>query len=481
MHAVPDLMPALPELILGVGALAMVLIGAFQGEKSLRLLEAFAVVLFAVAGFLILSQTGKQVTFNGAFVVDGFARFMKLLTLLGAGVAVIMSADYIRREGMAKFEFPILIVLSTIGMMMMISANDLIALYVGLELQSLSLYVVAAMNRDDARSSEAGLKFFVLGALSSGMLLYGMSLVYGFTGTVSFEGIAASLVHGAEGGHRIGLGLVFGLVFIAAGLAFKLSAVPFHMWTPDVYEGSPTPVTAFFAAAPKMAAMALTVRVFVGAFPGAIGDWRQIVIFVAVASMLLGSFAAIGQRNIKRLMAYSSIGHMGFALVGLAAGTVNGVQGVAIYMAIYLVMTLGAFACILCMRRDGRMVEDIEELGGLSQSQPLMGFCLAMLLFSLAGIPPLAGFFAKFYVFTAAIEAKLYYVAVIGVLASVVGCYYYIRIVKIMYFDAPKGAFETMTPALKGVLAASSLAMLVFWLVPGPLVSAAQAAARSLF
>jgi NADH-quinone oxidoreductase subunit N len=481
MHAVPDLMPALPELILGVGALAMVLIGAFQGEKSLRLMEAMAVALFAVAGFIVLSQSGKQVTFNGAFVVDGFARFMKLLTLLGAGVAIIMSADYIRREGMAKFEFPILIVLSTIGMMMMISANDLIALYVGLELQALSLYVVAAMNRDDARSSEAGLKFFVLGALSSGMLLYGMSLVYGFTGTVSFEGIAASLAHGAEGGRRIGLGLVFGLVFIAAGLAFKLSAVPFHMWTPDVYEGSPTPVTAFFAAAPKMAAMALTVRVFVGAFPGAIADWRQIVIFVAVASMLLGSFAAIGQRNIKRLMAYSSIGHMGFALVGLTAGTVQGVQGVAIYMAIYLVMTLGAFACILCMRRDGRMVEDIEELGGLSQSQPLMAFCLAMLLFSLAGIPPLAGFFAKFYVFTAAIEAKLYYVAVIGVLASVVGCYYYIRIVKIIYFDAPKGAFETMTPALKGVLAASSLAMLVFWLVPGPLVSAAQAAARSLF
>ncbi len=481
MAAVPDLMPALPELMLAVGALAMVLIGAMQGEKSLRLLEMLAVILFGVAGLMVLTQTGKMVTFNGAFVVDGFARFMKVLTLIGAATAVVMSSDYIRREGIARFEFPILIVLATIGMMMMVSANDLIALYVGVELQSLALYVVAAMNRDDAKSSEAGLKYFVLGALSSGMLLYGMSLVYGFTGTVSFEGIAASLSHSAEGGHKIGLGLVFGLVFIAAGLAFKISAVPFHMWTPDVYEGSPTAVTAFFAAAPKMAAMAMTVRVFVGAFPAAIGDWRQIIIFVAVASMILGAFAAIGQRNIKRLMAYSSIGHMGFALVGLAAGTVNGVQGVAIYMAIYLVMTLGTFACILCMRRDGQMVEDIEELGGLSQSQPLLAFCLAMLLFSLAGIPPLAGFFAKFYVFTAAIEAKLYYVAVIGVIASVVGAYYYLRIVKIIYFDAPKGAFETMTPALKGVLAASSAAVLLFWLVPGPLVSAAQAAARSLF
>ncbi len=485
MHAVPNLMPALPEIILAAGALAMVLIGALQGEKSLRLMEVLAVALFGLAGVLVLTQTGKQVTFNGAFVADGFGRFMKVLTLVGAAAAVIMSSDYIRREGMAKFEFPILIVLATIGMMMMISANDLIALYVGVELQSLALYVVAAMNRDDAKSSEAGLKYFVLGALSSGMLLYGMSLVYGFTGTVTFDGIAAALGHGgpdgAQGGHKIGLGLVFGLVFMAAGLAFKISAVPFHMWTPDVYEGSPTAVTAFFAAAPKMAAMAMTVRVFVGAFPGAIADWRQIIIFISVASMALGAFAAIGQRNIKRLMAYSSIGHMGFALVGLAAGTVNGVQGVAIYMAIYLVMTLGAFACILCMRRDGRMVEDIEELGGLSQSQPLMAFCLAMLLFSLAGIPPLAGFFAKFYVFTAAIEAKLYYVAVLGVIASVVGAYYYLRIVKIIYFDKPKGAFETMTPALKGVLALSSAVVLVFWLVPGPLVSSALAAAKSLF
>jgi NADH-quinone oxidoreductase subunit N len=406
---------------------------------------------------------------------------MKVLTLIGAAAAVVMSADYIRREGMARFEFPILIVLATIGMMMMISANDLIALYVGLELQSLALYVVAAMNRDNAKSSEAGLKYFVLGALSSGMLLYGMSLVYGFTGTVSFEGIAASLSHSAEGGHKIGprshlrprlhlsrprlQDLGRALPHVDAGCLRRLADRGHRLLRRGAQDGGDGDDGARLCRR----------------LPGAIGDWRQIIIFVAVASMALGAFAAIGQRNIKRLMAYSSIGHMGFALVGLAAGTVNGVQGVAIYMAIYLVMTLGTFACILCMRRDGQMVEDIEELGGLSQSQPLLAFCLAMLLFSLAGIPPLAGFFAKFYVFTAAIEAQLYYVAVIGVIASVVGAFYYLRIVKIIYFDAPKGAFETMTPALKGVLAASSAAVLLFWLVPGPLVSAAQAAARSLF
>jgi NADH-quinone oxidoreductase subunit N len=481
MATVPNLVPALPEIVLAIGALAMVLIGALQGERSLKLLEAIAIGLFAVVGLMVLAKTGTQTTFNGGFIADPFARFMKLFTLIGAAAAVLMSSDFIRREGLAKFEYPILIVLATLGMMMMISANDLIALYLGVELQSLALYVIAAMNRDDAKSSEAGLKYFVLGALSSGMLLYGMSLVYGFTGTVSFEGIAAALAHGGEGGHKLGLGLVFGLVFVAAGLAFKISAVPFHMWTPDVYEGSPTAVTAFFAAAPKMAAMAMTVRIFVEAFPAAVGDWRQIIIFVAVASMALGAFAAIGQRNIKRLMAYSSIGHMGFALVGLAAGSQNGVQGVAIYMAIYLVMTLGAFACILAMRRDGRMVEEIDELSGLSQSQPLMAFCLSMLLFSLAGIPPLAGFFAKFYVFAAAIEAKLYYVAVIGVIASVVGCYYYLRIIKIIYFDQPRAAFDPMPVALKGVLTVSAALVLAFWVVPGPLVSAAQAAAKSLF
>jgi NADH-quinone oxidoreductase subunit N len=364
--------------------------------------------------------------------------------------------------------------LSTAGMMMLISAADLIALYLGLELMSLALYVVAAIDRTSVRSTEAGLKYFVLGALSSGMLLYGASLVYGFTGTVSFAGIANAAGQG-------GIGLVFGLVFLFAGFCFKVSAVPFHMWTPDVYEGAPTPITAFFAAAPKVAGIAMFVRTTIVAFPGMLTQWQQIVVFVAIASMALGAFAAIGQRNIKRLMAYSSIGHMGFALVGLAAGTQEGVQGVLVYMAIYLAMTLGTFACILSMRRDGQMVEDIGDLAGLARTSPAMAFFLAMLLFSLAGIPPLAGFFAKFYVFLAAIQAGLFTLAVIGVVTSVVGAYYYLAIVKIMYFDEPAKGFEPMPHELRAVLAVTGLFNLLFFVYPGPLIDAANAAAKSLF
>jgi NADH-quinone oxidoreductase subunit N len=474
MHAVPNLMPALPEIVLAAGALAMVLIGALKGERSLRLMEIMAVALFGLAGVLVLTQTGKQVTFNGAFVADAFGRFMKVLVLVGAAATIIMSSDFIRREGMAKFEF--LIVLAVIGMMMMISANDLIALYVGVELQSLALYVVAAMHRDNAKSSEAGLKYFVLGALSSGMMLYGMSLVYGFSGTVTFDGIAAGLAGG-----KAGLGLIFGIVFIAAGLAFKISAVPFHMWTPDVYEGSPTAVTAFFAAAPKVAAMAMTVRVFVGAFPGAVGDWRQIIVFIAIASMALGAFAAIGQQNIKRLLAYSSIANMGFALVGLAAGTAEGVQGVIVYMAIYLATTLGSFAVVLMMRRDGQLVETIDDLAGLSRTNPWMAFAFAMLMFSLAGIPPLAGFWAKFYVFMAAVNAQLWALAVIGVVTSVIGAYYYLRIVKLIYFDAPKPAFEKGAVELRAVMTVATLFVLLLSLLPAPLFNSAASAAKSLF
>jgi NADH-quinone oxidoreductase subunit N len=377
-------------------------------------------------------------------------------------------------EKQQKFEYSILILLSTAGMLMLISAADLIALYLGLELMSLSLYVVAAIDRDNVRSTEAGLKYFVLGALSSGMLLYGASLIYGFTGTVSFAGIAKASGQG-------GLGLVFGLVFLFAGFCFKISAVPFHMWTPDVYEGAPTPVTAFFAAAPKVAGIAMFVRATIVAFPGVVSQWQQIVVFVAIASMALGAFAAIGQSNIKRLMAYSSIGHMGFALVGLAAGTQEGVQGVLVYVAIYLTMTLGAFACILAMRRDGRMVEGIADLAGLARSNPTLAFFLAMLLFSLAGIPPLAGFFAKFYVFLAAIKAGLFTLAVIGVVTSVVGAYYYLLIVKIMYFDEPTKAFEPMPNELRAVLGVTGLFNLLYFVYPGPLVEAASAAAKSLF
>src|SRR5262249_36630384 len=373
-----------------------------------------------------------------------------------------------------RFEYPVLILLATTGMLMLISAADLIALYLGLELMSLSLYVVAAIDRDNVRSTEAGLKYFVLGALSSGMLLYGASLIYGFTGTVTFSGIAQAAGSG-------GIGLTFGLVFLFAGLCFKVSAVPFHMWTPDVYEGAPTPVTAFFASAPKVAAIAIFMRVCIGAFPNIMVQWQQILVFVAIASMALGAFAAIGQRNIKRLMAYSSIGHMGFALVGLAAGTPEGIQGVLVYIAIYLTMTLGTFACILAMKRDGVAVEGIADLAGLAQTKPAMAFFLAMLLFSLAGVPPLAGFFAKLYVFLAAIKAGLYGLAVIGVLASVVGAYYYLAIVKVMYFDEPAPAFEPMRGELKAVLGIMGLANLLFFVFPGPLVDAAAAAAKSLF
>jgi NADH-quinone oxidoreductase subunit N len=467
---------ALPELTLATGAMVLLLVGVSTRKEQAELVLWAAVLVLALAGVFVLRESGTITLFSDSFIVDPFARALKLLTLTGSAVTLIMSIDYWRGEGRLKFEFPILVLLATTGMLMMISANDLIALYVGLELQSLALYVVAAFDRRSARSSEAGIKYFVLGALSSGMLLYGASLIYGFTGSTLFTDIAAAVQPSGTN-----LGLIFGLVFLMTGFAFKISAVPFHMWTPDVYEGAPTPVTAFFAAAPKLAAMALTVRTLFAAFPSVTHEWQQIVTFLAIASMALGSFAAIGQRNIKRLMAYSSIGHMGYALVGLAAGTAEGVQGVIIYLAIYLAMTLGTFACILAMRRHGRMVEDIDQLAGLSNTSPMMAFLLAMLLFSLAGIPPLAGFFAKFYVFLAAINAGLYALAVIGVLLSVVGAYYYLRIVKIMYFDAPVERFEPMPGLLAAVLGASGLFILFYFVYPAPLVNVAEAAAKSLF
>ena len=471
-----NLSVTLPELILALGATVLLLVGVSARKEQPDVILWLAVLILALAALFVLQGSGTTTLFGNSFIVDPFARVMKLLTLTGAAVTLAMSVDYWQGAGRLKFEFPVLVLLATTGMMMMISANDLIALYVGLELQSLSLYVVAAFDRRSAGSSEAGLKYFVLGALSSGMLLYGASLIYGFTGSTLFTDIAAAVQPSGAN-----LGLIFGLVFLTTGFAFKISAVPFHMWTPDVYEGAPTPVTAFFAAAPKLAAMALTVRTLFAAFPSVTPEWRQIVTFLAIASMALGSFAAIGQRNIKRLMAYSSIGHMGYALVGLAAGTAEGVQGVIIYLAIYLAMTLGTFACILAMRRKGRMVEDIEQLAGLSSTSPMMGFLLAMLLFSLAGIPPLAGFFAKFYVFLAAINSGLYTLAVIGVLLSVVGAYYYLRIVKIMYFDAPAERFEPMPGPLAVVLGASGLFILFYFVYPAPLVDIAEAAAKSLF
>ena len=467
--------PALPEIILAVGAMALLMIGAWRGDRSTALLSGLAVMLLIVAGVLIAMMSGdKTLAFGGSFVVDRFSKFLKLLVLIGSIGAILLSVEFRRDADRRRFEYPILILLSTTGMLMLISAADLIALYLGFELMSLALYVLAAIDRDSARATEAGLKYFVLGALSSGMLLYGASLVYGFTGTVSFAGIAQATGEG-------GLGLVFGLVFLFAGFCFKVSAVPFHMWTPDVYQGAPTPVTAFFASAPKVAAIAILMRVSITAFPGITSQWQQIIVFVSIASMALGSFAAIGQRNIKRLMAYSSIGHMGFALVGLAAGTSDGIGGVLVYMAIYMTMTLGTFACIIAMRRKGKPVEDITDLAGLSRTRPMMAFLFAVLLFAMAGVPPLAGFFAKFYVFLAAIHSGLFVLAVLGVLTSVVGAYYYLLIVKIMYFDEPTDAFDPMPGELGAVLGLSGFAVLLFFVYPGPLVAAADAAAKSLF
>ncbi len=472
-----DGVAALPEILLAIGVLAALMLGVFARRDAFRLVTSLAVALLAITLLMVwwVSGEGKVTAFGGGFVVDDFARTMKSLAIIGSAVAIVLSHRFLLRNDMAKFEYSILILLATLGMLLMISANDLITLYMGLELQSLSLYVIAAIKRDDAKSSEAGLKYFVLGALSSGMLLYGASLVYGFTGSTQFPVIAAALQ--ASGSS---LGIVFGLVFIMAGLAFKVSAVPFHMWTPDVYEGAPTPVTAFFAAAPKVAAMGLFVRTMMGPFAGVAADWQQILIFVSIASMVLGAFAAIGQSNIKRLLAYSSIGHMGYALVGLASGSPEGVQGVVVYMLIYVVTTLGVFACVLAMRRQGQQVETIADLAGLSRTNKGLAFVLSMLMFSLAGIPPLAGFFGKLFVFMAAVKAGLYLLAIIGVVASVVGAFYYLRIIKTIYFDEPAAGFDALDGEIKAVSYAAGAFALGFVLISQPLITLAEAAAKSL-
>ncbi len=476
-----DLVTALPEIVLACLAMTLLMVGVFRGDQSSGAILGLAVAALVIVFFLIalgVRTSASASAFGGMFVLDRYGDFMKILAVLGAIVTLIMSRQYCEKEGMQRFEYSVLMMFATLGMLMMISANDLISLYVGLELQSLSLYVVAAIRRDNLRSTEAGLKYFVLGALSSGMLLYGSSMIYGFAGTTSFPALAQ--VFAAEG-EGISFGLIVGLVFLTAGLAFKVSAVPFHMWTPDVYEGAPTPVTAFFATAPKVAAMALLVRVMMGPFGDLAGQWQQIVVFVSIASMLLGAFAAIAQTNIKRLMAYSSIGHVGYALVGLAAGTEEGVLGVLFYMAVYIVMNLGTFACILCMRRTGTMVETIEDLKGLSKTSPMMALALMIFMFSMAGIPPLAGFLGKFYVFMAAINAGLYELAVIGVLASVVGAFYYLRIVKYMYFDEAAEPFdEPIGREMALILVGTGAVILLLFVVPGPVLNSAAAAAANL-
>jgi NADH-quinone oxidoreductase subunit N len=472
--------PLWPEVLIVLAAMGLLMYGVFRPETQgeARIANWLAIAVLIVATILFLRQPDTAIVLDGAFTVDAFARFMKVVTLVGAVGALVLAFNEFEEQKSLKFEYPVLVLLATAGMMLMISASDLIALYLGLELQSLALYVVAAFRRDSLRSSEAGLKYFVLGALSSGMLLYGASLLYGFAGSTSFTSIAATA--NAQGAGQ-NLLLIFGLVFLLVGIAFKISAVPFHMWTPDVYEGAPTPVTAFFAVAPKVAAMALLLRVLSAAFPGVKPQWQQIIVFLAVASMLLGAFAAIGQSNIKRLMAYSSIANVGYALVGLAAGTAEGAQGVLIYMAIYVVMTLGTFACILSMRRSDGAVEDIAALSGLAQTNLPMAFALAVFMFSLAGIPPLAGFWAKFYVFLPAVAAGFYTLAVIGVIASVIGAYYYLRIVKIMFFDAPQEKFLVPRAKEGAVMALTTLLVLLYVIWPAPLVDAAAAAVKSLF
>jgi len=452
-----DLAIALPEIMLALYAMAALMGAVFTGKDQVAgLLTWLTGGVFVLLALWIGTGDGTHVAFAGSFVDDGFARFAKVTILLAAAAVLVMSQEYMARRGLLRFEYPILIALATVGMMVMVSAGDLITLYMGLELQSLALYVVAAIRRDSARSTEAGLKYFVLGALSSGLLLYGASLTYGYAGTTLFSGIIASTQDG------VSLGLLFGLVFMLAGFAFKVSAAPFHMWTPDVYEGAPTPVTAFFATAPKVAAMGLFARVVFDAFGGVVGDWQQIVAFLSVASMFLGAVAAIGQKNIKRLMAYSSIAHMGFALMGLAAGTAFGVQAMLIYMAIYVTMNIGTFAFILSMEKDGVPVTDIAALNMYSRREPLKALAMLVLLFSLAGVPPMVGFFGKFYVLRAAYDGGLGWLAVAGVIASVIGAFYYLRIVYFMYFGEEREALDPAgSPVLWGFLMASAAMMVV--------------------
>ena len=474
-----DAVAARPEILLAVLASIILMVGVFVKKNAygtVMKLSAGALALTILAVWLLSPHT-KETAFGGAFVNDTFARSMKTLALLGSLLALqLADRQLYAREGLAKFEYPVLILLASVGMMLMISANNLISLYMGLELQSLALYVVAAIDRDNAKSSEAGLKYFVLGALSSGMLLYGASLVYGFTGTTEFSGIAQALQTSGSS-----IGIIFGIVFIIAGLAFKVSAVPFHMWTPDVYEGAPTPVTAFFAAAPKVAAIALFTRAMMGPFSAVVHDWQQIVIVISLLSMALGAFAAIGQTNIKRLLAYSSIGHMGYALVGLASANEEGVRGLVLYMLIYMITTIGSFACVICMRRNGQSVENISDLAGLGKTNKGLAFVLSMLMFSLAGIPPLAGFFGKLFVFMAAVKAGLFLLAILGVVASVVGAFYYLRIIKIIYFDEPAPAFDAPDREIKWTAYLAAAFTLVAVVFLQPLLNWASAAAQSLY
>ena len=454
----------LPELFLSAAIMFLLMLGVFI-KKSFKLVNLLAILSLIFATALVLNQSGETVKiFNDSYIIDNLSIFMKSLTFLFCLFVLLSSRDYIKNNSIDKIEYPIIILSSTLGMILMISSFDLIIFYLGLELQSLSLYILASFKREDEKSTEAGLKYFVLSALASGLLLYGFSLIYGFTGSTNFEVISKNL-------NEANTGAVFGIVFIIVGLAFKVSAVPFHMWTPDVYEGAPTSVTSFFALIPKIAAISVFIRFMYVPFINLIDQWQIIIIFLSIASMLLGAVAAIGQNNIKRLMAYSSIGHMGYALAGLAAGTNEGIQSTIIYLTIYLVMNLGAFSCIFMMKRENIFYENISDLSGLSKNHPMLAFSFLIILFSLAGIPPLAGFFAKFYIFMAVIEAEMYALAIIGLLTTVISAFYYIRIIKVIYFDRPKKVFdENYDWGLKGSLIISSVLILIYFIYPSILI-----------
>ncbi len=473
-----DLNIILPEILLALFAMLALVAVVYTGkDKMASMLTWLTAGVFAILAVWIgMSGDGDNIAFNGMFHDDAFSRFAKVAMLLAGAAVLVMGADYMKRRNMLRFEYPILVALATVGMMVMVSAGDLMALYMGLELQSLSLYVIASLRRDGVKSTEAGMKYFLLGALSSGLLLYGSSLVYGFAGTTTFAGIIEAVGHG-----HAPLGLLFGLTFVISGLAFKVSAVPFHMWTPDVYEGAPTPITAFFATAPKLAAMGLFARVLFDAFGGVIGDWQQIIALLSVLSMFLGAVAAIGQTNIKRLMAYSSIAHMGYALMGLAAGTALGVEAMLIYMAIYVTMNVGTFAFILSMEKDGQPVTDIASLNQYSKQSSGRALALLVLLFSLAGVPPFLGFFGKLSVLLAAVDAGLAWLAIAGVVASVIGAFYYLRIVYFMYFGEEGDKLDTPRSPVQQVMLMASAAIMLLGIVNFFGVdSAAQAAAAAL-
>ena len=454
----------LPELFLSLAIMFLLILGVFV-KKSFKLVNLLTILSLIFSIVLVLNQPNEIIKiFNESYIIDKLSIFMKILTLLFCLFVLICTKDYLKSNNIDKMEYPIIILASTLGMLLMISSYDLIVFYLGLELQSLCLYILASFKRNDERSTEAGLKFFVLSALASGLLLYGCSLIYGFTGSTNFDVISENL-------NKTNTGAVFGIVFIIVGLAFKVSAVPFHMWTPDVYEGSPTSVTSFFALIPKIAALCVFIRFMYVPFINVIDQWQIIIVFLAIGSMILGAVAAIGQNNIKRLMAYSSIGHMGYALAGLSTGTNSGIQSTIIYLTIYLVMNLGAFACIFMMKREKIFYENINELSGLSKNQPILALSFLIILFSLAGIPPLAGFFAKFYVFMAVIESGMYLLAIIGLVTTVISAFYYLRIIKIIYFDKPKNPFEKNYDwGLKLSLILSSILILIYFVYPSILI-----------